>query len=361
MTTAPSSRFVELDGLRGIAALAVVVGHLLVTYDTYFPGTEPASLQFRYGAFGVQLFFLISGFVILMTARRQSSVSGFAVARFARLYPTYWIALAGTVMITLLWAESPERVTLTGVLANLTMVQRWFLIDGIDPVSWTLAIEMQFYILIGLLLWATRSRLTTRVVLLVMSTWLVVSLAVSVVAAPHSHGIPPEAVARTWKIILNVTLAEYGPLFASGCLMFLARTREVSWLWPVGGTVVATACATLLHSARYGAVVGGLCALMLIVTVRASTSPLRVAPVRWLGRVSFSLYIFHTALGYFLVHTFTPRLGRDAAVVVALLSLFLCAEALHRVGEVTATRALRNAMQRRWQSPPPSGNVGLGR
>lgn len=90
-TTRPNltSRFRELDGLRGIAALAVVLSHFTGTHNLRYVDDPAPLFDAWWGGFGVQLFFMISGFVILMSAERARRASDFAIARIARLYPAY--------------------------------------------------------------------------------------------------------------------------------------------------------------------------------------------------------------------------------------------------------------------------------
>ena len=76
-------RLVELDALRGIAAVVVVLYHL--TYWNDAAGQAPFSVF--WGHYGVELFFIISGFVIFMTLAQARDLRAFAVSRVARLYP----------------------------------------------------------------------------------------------------------------------------------------------------------------------------------------------------------------------------------------------------------------------------------
>jgi len=87
-------RLVGLDVLRGFAAVAVMLHHHGQYYDELYPGRAPLSVNFFDGHFGVELFFIISGFVILMTIERKATVWAFAVARAARLMPCFLAALA---------------------------------------------------------------------------------------------------------------------------------------------------------------------------------------------------------------------------------------------------------------------------
>src|SRR5579863_10236295 len=82
-----TKRFRELDALRGIAALWVVLYHYLTRYDEIYQGAEPSLLGhfvFPNGLYAVHLFFTISGFVIFMTLRHCNGASDFIISRFSR-------------------------------------------------------------------------------------------------------------------------------------------------------------------------------------------------------------------------------------------------------------------------------------
>src|SRR5688572_13967921 len=113
-------RYKELDSLRGIAALCVVLFHFTFGYDNGLKILEEGKFYFTYGYLGVHLFFLISGFVILMTLEKTKSSADFFVSRFSRLYPAYWTAIILTVLFTTLLAVpfQQEIYTLNQVLVN---------------------------------------------------------------------------------------------------------------------------------------------------------------------------------------------------------------------------------------------------
>jgi len=94
MTTVPT-RIRELDSLRGIAAFAVLLFHFTYVNDAH----RMAPFGLAAGKYGVELFFVISGFVIFMTLERSGSVRQFAVSRIARLFPAYWAAIFCTASV----------------------------------------------------------------------------------------------------------------------------------------------------------------------------------------------------------------------------------------------------------------------
>ena len=146
-------RLLELDALRGIAALSVVLFHLTDTREL-----KDLGRIFRFGVTGVNLFFIISGFVIFLTLNNTSSWKDFVFSRFTRLYPTYWTCLSITALLTIVNAYITHKsvwFTPIDYLANLTMFQQLFRIPDLDGPYWTLIIELLFYICM-LILYTTK-------------------------------------------------------------------------------------------------------------------------------------------------------------------------------------------------------------
>ncbi len=144
-----------LDVLRIVAALMVVVHHYAVVgfvqhlTDFHIPAWEAGA---KYGYLGVPLFFVISGFVISMSAQNRTARQ-FAAARATRLYPAYWIACTLTFALLVVWGDAARMPFSKATYAfNLTMVEGLFGKRYLDVVYWTLTEELKFYILIFLLL-----------------------------------------------------------------------------------------------------------------------------------------------------------------------------------------------------------------
>ena len=147
----PKKRFYQLDLFRFIAALAVVLYHYL------FRGYSADSKSildfseiggfFKYGYLGVDLFFIISGFVILLSIEHKSLVK-FIISRISRLYPIYWICVLLTFFVIVLFGSPRYTADIKQLSYNLTMFHNYLDIKNIDSVYWTLFIEMKFYIFI---------------------------------------------------------------------------------------------------------------------------------------------------------------------------------------------------------------------
>lgn len=337
-------RFRELDGLRGVAALSVVLYHFTDEAASRYPDDPSPLISFPAGEYGVQLFFLISGFVILMSAGTARVPSDFTISRATRLYPAYWVSLAIAVVVAS-WANVPDvPLDPNVVTVNLTMVQRWFNVPNVLDVYWTLAVEMQFYVLLFLLLLLTRCRLSDRLMTTVAASWLFASLTVAIWAFPASHDISPQFVSTPVKTILNVTLAAYGPLFCTGMLAFRSRRDgSVHWLM-LPAACIATLTTGLLQTWSAAAWVGGVCLVFLVVAMRPRTRLLTIFPLQWLGRISYSLYLLHAAIGYALIHALWPFLGRPAAVLVAVAASLGLSWVVYEVVEKRMSSWLRGTL-----------------
>ncbi len=150
-----SERNQSLDALRGLAASLVLVAHASQAYapvarqhghDTWL---GDATLGIDIGRTGVVLFFLISGFTVANSLRQSSGgVDGFAVRRFFRLYPLFWLS----VLLSVVFFQSAPKLDWLAVAANLTMLPELFGIAQMQGVYWTLETELISYAIAALLL-----------------------------------------------------------------------------------------------------------------------------------------------------------------------------------------------------------------
>ncbi len=139
-------RIQELDALRGIAAILVVLYHFSLYYkDTYH--------FFKFGSTGVDLFFIISGFVIYKSIEKTTNGFTFLFNRFTRLYPVYWAVVTFTFSLIIIKLFEKYGCNFTIIpwgnyWANMSMFQHYFKIDNLDGPYWTLIIEMNFYLIV---------------------------------------------------------------------------------------------------------------------------------------------------------------------------------------------------------------------
>src|SRR5690606_11316342 len=125
------NRFYVLDGLRFIAAIAVLLYHYSIYFDVNHVLLRNVS---AFGYLGVHFFFILSGFVIAASAQNRNAID-FALARAARLYPAFWAALVFTVAVSVL--QTPN-INIGEILMNATIINDYFSIPNFDGVYWTL-------------------------------------------------------------------------------------------------------------------------------------------------------------------------------------------------------------------------------
>jgi peptidoglycan/LPS O-acetylase OafA/YrhL len=149
-----------VDALRGIATLAVCFFHLNYHVVSHLP-SELAKSLLSYGWLGVEVFFVISGFVIPYSMHRAGyrlpDYGLFVVKRVARVDPPYFIAIALTLFLSWLSAKAPgyrgERFqfSTTQLLFHVAYLNAFYPEEWYQTAFWTLAIEFQFYLLVGLI------------------------------------------------------------------------------------------------------------------------------------------------------------------------------------------------------------------
>lgn len=303
---AESRRLVEVDALRGVAAMAVVLFHYTTRYVDLYGGSGRPTFSFSTGHYGVNLFFIISGFVIFMTLGRTRRPADFVVSRFSRLFPAYWVAVLLTFATTALFGLSGKEVSPLQALANLAMVHGFFKVPHVDGVYWTLEIELLFYAWM-LLLFSLRSLQRVHLFL-----WALLALRLVYHVAAM--------MGREWSWTLShLLILKYIPWFALG----VAVHQLVSGDAPRRGLPKAT---VLLALACLGAVDGvgmALLATVLAGLVWAAASgrlPWLAHPVlAFFGTISYTLYLLHENIGWVTMRELQARgVSFDVSIVVAI-------------------------------------------
>ena len=148
----------SLDLLRGVAILMVVLAHCAVATTSIVPGLAAAAG--KYGQFGVQLFFIVSGYTMMLTFGDRVDIAAagaFYIRRAFRIVPLFWIALVAYLAITKgegfrEWA--PDGVSTTDVVLTFFFLH-WTSVtafNSVVPGGWSIAVEMQFYLLFPLII-----------------------------------------------------------------------------------------------------------------------------------------------------------------------------------------------------------------
>ncbi|KPI26385.1 acyltransferase 3 [Actinobacteria bacterium OV450] len=343
-------RLYVLDALRLIAALMVVGFHW--TGVNQYPEVwkqQPQKLMptvhafGAYGWLGVQLFFLISGFVICMSCWGKTPRQYFT-SRVVRLFPAYW----GAVVITALVVNfattvrhGRHHVTPSGLLTNLTMLQQPLGVEEVDAVYWTLWVELRFYLLFAVVV---AMGLTYRRVLSFCGIWMIAAVLVDKADVPFL------------KMLL---MPEYAPFFIAGVAMYLIYRFGRDWL--LLGTVGFSwlvAQHMLLgtkESYEYGVqhplhwyVIAGFSLFAFALMLAVSTGVFNWVQGKWLtvaGALTYPVYLLHQEVGFAMI-----RWGRDhgiapfALLAMCLAVILLLAWLVHRFVERPLSGVLKRLL-----------------
>ncbi|MDT7935254.1 MAG: acyltransferase [Sphingomonadaceae bacterium] len=326
------SRVVELDALRGLAALAVVLFHFSTRFQAVYGHSGPLGWSVPWGQYGVHLFFGISGFVIFMTLERTVRAMDFVVSRFSRLYPGYWAAILLTTAAVQLGGMHDLQISLSDLLVNVTMLQNYLNARPVDGVYWTLAVELSFYVcMFGL--W--RVGLIRRIEW-VLIAWVGLKWAWAYLPLSYTLG----------QLLVQDTV----PLFAIGISAYRIWSGERRWLeaGPMAGLALLTSAALDPRPVFAAALV---IAAVFAAFAAGWLGVLRARPLAWLGSVSYALYLLHENIGWTVILRLEQAgAAPNVAVAAALALTGLLAWAVTRFIEQPALQAIRAAWLRRKQA-----------
>jgi peptidoglycan/LPS O-acetylase OafA/YrhL len=281
---ASDRRLDGLDALRGVAALAVCFFH----WEQIIFSVPAEQQIFRLGLLGVELFFMISGAVILMVAERGSSPSDFVASRAVRLYPAYIVAVG----LTAIYVLAVHKYDVTTVLINFTMLQSFIAVPNITNPFWTLAFEIVFYLYVAALIRAQHLRHLEWYCL----AWLGIGLIYRLML-PGGMTLDESNPA---KHILFILLApQFAPFFILGLMIWRWRSRRASRLSYV--VLISALAITCFGRGDFAQIHGAIYFTLTAVMVGALMASLRINvaipwPITFLGLISYPLYLIHCTI-----------------------------------------------------------------
>ncbi|MFE1774970.1 acyltransferase family protein [Streptomyces sp. NPDC059008] len=341
-------RLYVLDGLRFVASLMVLCYHYIALRDGW--GRDPKAFSpelyhvAQFGWLGVEVFFLISGFVICMSAWGRP-LGDFVKSRVARLYPAYWVAVLMTATVLTLWPRVRSADSLETVLTNLTMLQQGVGVSDVDDVYWSLFVELKFYLLFALVVY---KGVTYRRCVLFCGLWTVAGV---IAFKAESNFL------SVWAV------APYSPYFIAGIAFYLMhRFRPTLLLWAivavefllaqhyVRGRLVMNlgdkAAVTDTWPARLGIIVAF--ALMAAIALGAFDK------VRWswlstAGSLTYPLYLLHMYIGFTLIGLLRDRMSAPVLLTAIVTLMLLLSYAVNRLVERPVGNWLRNGIEKGMQ------------
>jgi peptidoglycan/LPS O-acetylase OafA/YrhL len=354
----PFARLCFLDGLRGIAAVWVAGFHFYGGLSDHFTSrafVEPVHTLLRHGNSGVEIFFVLSGFVIAYSLR-QARIDApycmnFVVRRAIRLDPPYWctIVLACLVMMiaNVLRTDRIQVLpSLSQVAAHLVYLQNFAGVGNIVDVFWTLCIEVQFYLTFLLLTAVSQRwrgpRSSDAIDLLVFGPVALWSIATRWCHAPGLH---PAFMIKFWYLFQLGVLACWT----------LTGAKRPAYFWAYTGLLLVAEWRAFHIESSIGIGTGVM--IYLVGTAHRLETWLSAALLQFFGRISYSLYLVHAVVGtpftYYLARQWVTPEGPVwaafglfvAAFVVSTITAYL----LYRLVEhpsVTLSRRIKSISMR---------------
>ncbi|GAA2426715.1 acyltransferase [Actinomadura vinacea] len=341
------SRLRELDLLRFIAAATVMIYHFTGVptaawgQDARVLFSEISDFT-REGLLGVELFFLISGFVILMSVWGRQ-VGDFAVSRITRLFPAYWFAVTLGLVIFLATGIHAGTTGEVGVarsyLPNLTMLQDGWHVPKIEVLYWTLWTELHFYVLIAILV-AVGINYARCVIFMV--TWLL--------AAAF-------AVEAGGKFVNSLLISGWAPFFIAGMAFYLIHrfgSNVILWLIVLGCYGLSTHFSVERPEKgfRWPGVdewlIPTILAVLFIVMALVATG--KLGWLRWrgftvMGALTYPLYLMHETVSRPLIKTLFPYYSKWNVLALAIVTSLAAAYLVQKLIEGPAQRVLRKRLK----------------
>lgn len=292
MVSLQSERMPCLDGLRGLAASLVVIGH-----DAGFGFLQPFAPHSR--DYGVMLFFVLSGFLMgsryLSTEPNYLSAFDYAVSRSARIIPIYFIV----VLLSFVFYRFIDSGFVYAI--DATQLLRLLTFNGSVSVFWSIGPEMQFYV-VFLLLWFVyaRSRLTFFIIVPLVSIACLLTVpmwpGIFVLSKFHIFAVGV-LIAALRPVALPSRALGFLQIISAGLLIGLICSDSLSEL--LGYTTTNDPKLAKFYGSWTRLLVVGLIVFSLSYNSRIGVALLANRFIVFLGTISFSLYLLHEPVMYF--------------------------------------------------------------
>lgn len=313
-----TARLTHIDSMRGIAALLVVLNHLFPylsnnvnSLPSWYGFIEDINITLDFGRIGVDLFFIISGYVIPFSLTMGTrSVAGFAINRIMRIYPLVWVAFAATALF-----QHQQPIDLDVVVLNLLLLAG-FVGKPEMGLLWTLRVEMIFYITCAALFslgFLQKPKLPVLVVILAIS-W-------NFAAALPLPGLPRLPIGWTTFIFLMFI----GSMLRYADSGVVGRRLAYSL---VAGFLASRLCVSFAiigyDSTEMMRMIHDYCPILIAIVyflLMNNLMPITFHPLVFIGKISYSIYLLHPLL-YFATIKALGALNIHAPILLVLILIF---------------------------------------
>jgi exopolysaccharide production protein ExoZ len=347
----PPRHTAHFDHLRGLAIVGVLVHHVHAHIGLGIPYLNTFG-----GLLGVQLFFVLSGYLIADSASRHP-LGSYTWHRILRIFPAYWVAylFVGFVVRRISWDQvqgDPTSFLLN--MVNLQQLDPVALIDfDVLSVSWTLTIEVLWYLLAPLVVWLGRTRPWTVLALLLPAsvawTWLASTGDLNFLFAQRFAEIQRPHTPEQLQLFVHAAFPAQVLHFGWGAMLYFHRERLARvprWIpWALALLLLAL-LPFYLALTPFALLFSGLGMAAFTLAVLHLPS-FEFSPLAWTGKISYSIYLLHFPIIVYGHHKF-GHLGAVQLIGIGLL-IAICAALMHRWVELPGM-----ALARRITQPKPA-------
>lgn len=349
--TEKKPRLYTIDLIRFLAASMVVLYHFCFRG---YNKDEFISLSYKllepvvkYGYLGVDIFFIISGFVIYMSIQK-SDIRDFIISRISRLYPAYWFCMLLTALVIYFFGESIFSVNIYQVLVNLSMIQEGIGVPHVDGVYWSLFIELQFYLLTGIFLMINKNRnMTFMMVLLISCSFIYYFF-------PNIFKLNV-----VFKLLKFLTFPEWNGYFVSGMCFYLIYSKKQKlyhYLFLVLSTINTILFSierSIIKSESFEnefspVIIIAILTFSYLLFYMISTDRLiflNSSRFLSLGVLTYPLYLIHQNIGYIMINFLDDYLNKWLLLILIIMFFLIVAFIIHKFIEDPLGKKIRNKLK----------------
>lgn len=319
----------------------------------YYHGLSPVRYEgidqvFKYGFLGVELFFIISGYVVLMSAQGKT-IGQFFTSRVTRLYPAFWVACTICFVVVRVFAPPITQLgqpvldtSLGHYVLNMTMLQSFFGIPNLDGVYWTLTYEINFYFIVIILIAFKWIKHLTAFLVIWLIYCLVASLALN--TGPFSFLFFPQ----------------YASYFIAGMIFFLLQSKQAArWklylllLFSYGLSIHSCLerikISTTYYCHPFSKTIGiTLVTLFFVVFLLIINCKINLRQTKWLtwaGALTYPIYLCHHNIGYVALQRLGGKIDKYLLLIGLLATVITLACIIHVFVERRLSKPLGQKLQ----------------
>lgn len=349
-----------LDGFRGIAILWVSMYHAYTRWFQFVPyGSKFAKFPlFETGWLGVYLFFMISGFVILMTLEKCKNFKEFILRRWLRLFPGMAISSVLIFCVAHLVTSWPIAVPrIFDMIPGLTFIDTdiWGIlishlggktnINSLDGSFWSLYVEMRFYIIFGLLYFILKKRINKRIPIFIL-----MGINILYIITLNISNVYNIKLIRILLQLINLTGARYFGWFAIGAMLYLfyAEKKQKDLILAIVFSLISIVFLNV--NAEIGGVVNYLAVIIIVIVFFSTIVWDKLKPIfsnkflLFIGSISYPLYLIHENIMLsFIVqlNSFCPFIPSILLPVIPFAILVAIGYLISKYGEPAFKKLLR--------------------